>query len=104
MAAKKQGSEKRSAQGQVGIRLYPAELERLQKASEAAGLTHAEYVRRLILGRHVISQTDAALIRELRRIGGIAIMALRTRGMAEEGRRALADIRRAITFLSEPTR
>ena len=47
-------------------------------------------------------QVDAGLIRELRRLGGLAKLGIRTPGMAESGRHALADIRSAIAHLAEP--
>ncbi len=96
------GSERRQRTEAMLVRLYPAEFERLEAEARTAGISRAELARRRLAGRQVIARTDAALIRELRRIGGLTKLALRTRGMAEAGRATLADIRRAIAHLSGP--
>ena len=97
------GSETRILKKQVGIRLTPDEFERLLGEAEAAGLTLAALTRRKLLGLHISARVDAALIRELRRLGGLAKLAIRTLGMAESGRRTLADIRSAIAHLAAPS-
>ncbi|MGO8738118.1 plasmid mobilization protein [Rhodoblastus sp.] len=102
MATKKHGSEKRNLGPGLYVRFPAEERERLEAQAKKAGVTCAEFIRRRAAGRQVIARTDATLLRELRRLGGIAILALRTRGMADEGRKALADIRRAIDVLGNP--
>ncbi len=89
------GSEQRNLTKQVGIRLTEEEYERLLDEAQAAGLTLAALTRRRLLGLHITAQVDAELIRELRRLGGLAKIAIRTPGMAEHGRLALDAIRRA---------
>ncbi|WP_438345938.1 plasmid mobilization protein [Methylorubrum populi] len=96
------GPEQRNLTKQVGIRLTPEEYERLLGEAQAAGLTLAALTRRRLLGLHITAQVDAGLIRELRRLGGLAKLGIRTPGMAESGRHALADIRSAIAHLAEP--
>ncbi len=99
--SKRQGTERRAKSQQLLVRLEPAEHSRLAELAAAGDMTLAEYARRRLLGGHIIAKGDAAIIRELRRTGGIAMLAIRTRGLAEAGRTALADIRRAISHLSE---
>ena len=96
------GSEQRNLTKQVGIRLTEEEYERLLGEAQAAGLSLAALTRRRLLGLHITAQVDAELIRELRRLGGLAKIAIRTPGMAEHGRLALDEIRRAIAHLAEP--
>lgn len=97
------GSEQRILTEQVGIRLTPQEKDRLLDEARAAGLTLAALTRRRLIGLHITAQIDAELIRELRRIGGLAKLAIRTPGMAEAGRSVLRDIRLAIAHLAEPS-
>lgn len=97
------GSETRKLTRQVGIRLTEEEYERLLGEAQAAGLTLAALTRKRLLGLHITAQVDGELIRELRRLGGLAKLAIRTPGMAEAGRLALADIRRAIAQLAAPS-
>ncbi len=101
--ADRHGTETRILTRQVGIRLTPEEHERLLGEAEAAGLTLAALTRRRLLRLHIVAQVDAELIRELRRVGGLAKIAIRTPGMAESGRRALNDIRSAIAHLAAPS-
>lgn len=99
----RRGSETRILTHQVGIRLTSEEHERLLGEATAAGLTLAALTRRRLLGLHITAQVDAELIRELRRLGGLAKLAIRTPGMAESGRRALQAIRAAIAHLAAPS-
>lgn len=55
----------------LNIRLAPGELTEVRDAARAAGLTVSVYGRRRVLGHFVGSRTDAEVIRELRRIGGL---------------------------------
>ncbi|MBI1689662.1 MobB mobilization protein [Methylorubrum sp. DB1722] len=97
------GSETRKLTQQVGIRLTEEEYERLVGEAQAAGLTLAGLTRRRLLGLHITAQVDAELIRELRRLGGLAKLAIRTPGIAEHGRLALDEIRSAIAHLAAPS-
>jgi hypothetical protein len=58
----------------LDVRVAPAEKEQLGVIARDAGLAVAELVRLRVLGRPVVSRTDATTIRELRRIGGLLKM------------------------------
>ena len=55
----------------VTLRLAPDEKERLQVDADLAGLSVSEVIRRHYFGRPIIANADAAMIRELRRMGGL---------------------------------
>jgi hypothetical protein len=88
-------------ESQVLVRLKQEEHDRLVAEADAAGITLAALARRRLAGVRVIARTDAALIRELRRLGGLALLAIRTPRLVASGHLVLRDIRRAIAFLSD---
>jgi len=54
------------------LRLSEAEDARLVEEAAFAGLTVSEYMRRRFFGgRPILAQTDASVLRELRRMGGL---------------------------------
>ena len=55
----------------ANIRLTAGERAAVAENAETAGLTVSAYSRRLILWRTVHAHTDSAVIRELRRVGGL---------------------------------
>jgi len=56
----------------VGFRVTSREKSRISEQAEMAGLTVSEYLRRRFLGgRPIVAHTDAVMIRELKRIGGL---------------------------------
>jgi hypothetical protein len=55
----------------VTIRLTQTEKNQLIEEADLAGLTTAELIRRRYFGKPIVTATDAATIRELRRIGGL---------------------------------
>lgn len=55
----------------VTIRLTQTEKNILIEEADLAGLTTAELIRRRYFGKPIVTATDAATIRELRRIGGL---------------------------------
>ena len=55
----------------IAVRLTATEKKRLLENVDHAGLSLSEYARRRLFGRRVLAQTDAVMIRELRRIGGL---------------------------------
>lgn len=56
----------------VTIRVTEREKTRLAEQAEMAGLSVSEYLRRRFFGgRPLIAHTDALMVRELRRIGGL---------------------------------
>ena len=56
----------------VNIRLTTGERAVVAENAETAGLTVSAFCRRLIFGRTVHAHTYSAVIRELRRLGGLA--------------------------------
>lgn len=55
----------------VNVRLTTAEKSRLKEDADLAGLSVSEIVRRRCFGRPIVASTDLAMIKELRRIGGL---------------------------------
>jgi hypothetical protein len=55
----------------ITIRLSQTEKNLLIEDAELAGLTTAELIRRRYFGKPIVTATDRATIRELRRIGGL---------------------------------
>lgn len=55
----------------VTFRLSEKDRKDLVEQASAAGLSVSEYIRRRALGHPVLARTDAAMIRELRRQGGL---------------------------------
>jgi hypothetical protein len=55
----------------VTIRLTQTEKNILLEEADLAGLTTAELIRRRYFGKPIVTATDRATIRELRRIGGL---------------------------------
>ena len=53
------------------LRLTASEKERLREDADLAGLSMSELVRRRYLGRPIIANADAIMIKELRRLGGL---------------------------------
>jgi hypothetical protein len=56
----------------INVRVTSEEKESVKEAAEMAGLTVSAYARRRVLGRTVLANTDEVMIRELRRLGGLA--------------------------------
>jgi hypothetical protein len=56
----------------VNVRVTSAEKENLKEEAHVVGMSVSALVRRRIFGRPVIANVDAAMIRELRRMGGLA--------------------------------
>jgi len=55
----------------LDVRVAPEEKEQLRRIAAGAGISVAELVRARALDRPVVSRTDATMIRELRRLGGL---------------------------------
>jgi hypothetical protein len=85
------------------LRLSEYEDARLVDQADVAGLSVSEYMRWLFFGgRPIIARTDAQMIRELRRMGGL----LKHLGQGNPGvdmRGVLESIRQAIERLAERT-
>ena len=85
------------------LRLSEREDARLVEHAAIAGLSVSEYMRRLFFGgRPIIASTDAQMIRELRRMGGLLKHLSRTNpeAAAEMGE-TLTSIRQAIDRIAE---
>ena len=69
----------------ITVRFSNDEQKELREQADVAVLSVSEYVRRRILGKHVVSKTDLKLLAELRRIGGLLKhIHLETRGAYSE--------------------
>ncbi|KXV61223.1 MobB mobilization protein [Acetobacter senegalensis] len=55
----------------VNVRLTTDEKDRLKEDATLAGVSVSELVRRRYFGRPIVAHTDIAMIRELRRLGGL---------------------------------
>ncbi|MDM7322018.1 MAG: MobB mobilization protein [Gammaproteobacteria bacterium] len=55
----------------ISVRMSRAEKQRLVEDADFAGLSVSEYARRRIFRRPIMAATDAAMIKELRRLGGL---------------------------------
>lgn len=61
-----------SARQWLTLRVSPEEKQRAEEQSTNAGLSVSEYMRRRVFGgRPVVALTDEAMLRELRRVGGL---------------------------------
>lgn len=86
----------------INVRVSRAEKEALREAAQTAGLSLSSYCRRRFLGHAVVAHTDRAMIRELRRIGGMFKRVHTESGGAysDETAGALRDLREAIERLA----
>ncbi len=86
----------------INVRVSRAEKESLREAAATAGLSLSSYCRRRFLGHSVIAHSDRAMIRELRRIGGLIKKTHTDSGGAysDETAGALSDLREAIERLA----
>ena len=81
----------------VNVRTTRGEKERLKEDAELAGLGVSELIRRRYLGKKIVANTDLALLREMRRQGGLLKhIHLQSNGMYSlETAQALQSITRA---------
>lgn len=85
----------------VTFRLAEKDRKDLAEQASAAGLSVSEYIRRRALGHPVLARSDAALLRELRRQGGlIKHYALSGSPVSREANEALRSIIKLVTELS----
>ena len=86
----------------VTFRVSEKDRKDLVEQASAAGLSISEYIRRRTLGHPVLSRSDAALLRELRRQGGlIKHYALSGSLASKEAVEALRSITTLLTELSD---
>ncbi len=55
----------------VNVRMTALEKARLKEDADLAGLSVSQLVRRRCFGRRIIANSDAVMLKELRRIGGL---------------------------------
>jgi hypothetical protein len=55
----------------IHLRVTLEEREEIEAAAKAAAMSRSQYIRRRIFGRKVIAKTDAQMVAELRRLGGL---------------------------------
>jgi hypothetical protein len=87
----------------LNVRLTAGERAAVAENAETAGLTISAYCRRLIFGRTVHAHTDTAVIREMRRLGGL-LKAVHTESggaYSASTAAALADLREAIGRIAQ---
>ncbi|MGB5064656.1 MAG: MobB mobilization protein [Candidatus Competibacter sp.] len=59
----------------IGVRVTAGEKTRLREDAALASLSVSELVRRRYFGRPIMARTDQAMVRELRRLGGLLKLA-----------------------------
>ena len=56
----------------INVRLTSAEKARLRDDADLAGVSVSELVRRRYFGKPIVANADAVMLKELRRLGGLA--------------------------------
>jgi hypothetical protein len=56
----------------INVRVTTEEKQRLRSDAGTAGLSVSAFARRRLMGRPVLAKHDEAVVRELRRMGGLA--------------------------------
>lgn len=87
----------------IAVRLTAPEKERLRLDADLAGLTVSALVRRRYFGRPVVASADLAVIKELRRLGGLLKYVHAESGGAysRQTAAALDELRAAIIALAK---
>jgi hypothetical protein len=86
----------------ITIRFTRPEKDELIEKSELTGLSLSEYIRRRCLGRKVAAHVDEAMIRELRRQGGLLkMLSLKEKINMREAGITLDAIKQAIERLAK---
>ena len=89
-----------SARQWLTLRVSEEEKRRVEEQAALAGLSVSEYMRRLVFGgRPVVAATDEAMLRELRRVGGLLkhhFETVRQAGLGEEISAHLSDTLRLL--------
>ena len=68
----KPGAGLSQARQWLTLRVSAEEKQRVTEQAALAGLSASEYMRRLVFGgRPIVAATDPAMLRELRRVGGL---------------------------------
>ena len=87
----------------IDVRVAPTEKKQLRALAQTAGMAVSELVRLRALGQPVVCRTDATMIRELRRLGGLLKKVHTDSGGAYSDMTAgaLAALRAAIDALAD---
>lgn len=88
----------------MNLRMKPSEGERLREDARMAGMSMSEVVRRRYFGYPIVAQADLAVVRELRRMGGLMKHLHQESGGAysKEVAAMSAEIIKAIRALANP--
>lgn len=103
MKAKKAetGAGLSAARQWLTLRVSAEEKRRVEEQATLAGLSVSEYMRRLVFGgRPVVAAADEAVLRELRRIGGLLkhhFETVRQAGLGEEITAHMSDTLRLLS-------
>lgn len=86
----------------VKLRLHHAEKSRLVEEADLAGISLSELIRSRSANKAVFARTDLAMLREVRRLGGLIKFLHTSSGgaYASQTAAALTDLRMAIRSLS----
>ncbi len=83
------------------LRVSAEEKRRVEEQAALAGLSVSEYMRRLVFGgRPVVAAADEAMLRELRRVGGLLkhhFETVRQAGLGEEITAHMSDVLRLLS-------
>jgi hypothetical protein len=95
-----------AADAVIILRLTKKEKEAItEKAKRDASLSVSEYIRRAAMGRPILSATDLATVRELRRLGGLQKHTINLYGqdptIQQECLETIAAVRKAIEQLAD---
>ena len=83
------------------LRVSAEEKERVEEQAGLAGLSVSEYIRRTIFGgRPVVAAADEAMLRELRRIGGLLKHNFQAVQQAESGKEMATQMGETLRLLS----
>ena len=100
----KPGAGLSQARQWLTLRVSPEEKQRVEQQAAIAGLSASEYMRRHIFGgRPVVAAADEAMLRELRRVGGLLkhhFMTAQSAGSGEELSEALRVLSRTIEYIT----
>lgn len=86
----------------VDMRVSPREKAQLKEDAALAGISVGELVRRRFYGRPIVALADSAMVKELRRLGGLLKHIHQQSGGAysRETAAALSELRAAITAVA----
>ena len=93
----KTGAGLSSARLWLTLRVSQEEKNRVEEQAANAGLSVSEYMRRRVFGgRPVVAVTDEAMLRELRRVGGLLKHNFETVRQADQGTGLMSEHPKAV--------